>query len=168
MWLTVTFKYNTTTPQDRQVDARADKISLHSAAQTSISADIPLPTKRESLFVERETHLDPQLPSSAVSLYGQDASLPGVRSLTLGRGAAPIVTNVSNVTTENDWNEYHLSWSFLQTITNIGDCLCFIKHILETFTKLYCTIGTASLHNTICYTCTFFVFITYKYYYLIY
>ncbi|KAK4257737.1 hypothetical protein QN277_007289 [Acacia crassicarpa] len=86
--------YNTTTSQDRQPESWADKTSLHSASQGSISADGPLSTKRDSLFVERETHLDSQLPSSAMSLYGQDSSLPGVRSSTFGRGGAPIVTNV--------------------------------------------------------------------------
>ncbi|XP_028788396.1 LOW QUALITY PROTEIN: RNA-binding KH domain-containing protein PEPPER-like [Neltuma alba] len=86
--------YNATTTQDRQADAWADKTSLHNASQNSISVDVPLSTKRDSLFVERETHLDSQLPSSAMSLYGQDSSLPGVRSSTLGRGGAPIVTNV--------------------------------------------------------------------------
>ncbi|KAI9112536.1 hypothetical protein K1719_016459 [Acacia pycnantha] len=86
--------YNTTTSQDRQPESWADKTSLHSASQGGISADGPLSTKRDSLFVERETHLDSQLPSSALSLYGQDSSLPGVRSSTFSRGGAPIVTNV--------------------------------------------------------------------------
>ncbi|PNX98270.1 poly (rC)-binding protein 3-like [Trifolium pratense] len=56
-------------------------------------SDIPLPTKRDSIFADRESHLD-LLPSSTMSLYGQDSSLSGVRSSTLSRVGAPIVTTV--------------------------------------------------------------------------
>jgi hypothetical protein len=55
-------------------------------------SDIPLPTKRDSIFADRESHLDSLLSSS---IYGQDSSLSGVRSSTLGRVGAPIVTTVS-------------------------------------------------------------------------
>ncbi|KAJ1433441.1 K-like proteiny domain [Sesbania bispinosa] len=86
---------NVTISQDRQADAWADKPSLHSASQPSIVADIPLSTKRDSLFADRESHLDSLLPSSTMSLYGQDSSLSGLRSSALGRAAAPpIVTTV--------------------------------------------------------------------------
>ena len=92
----VLFKYNATISQDRQADTWADKPSLHSASQPSIVADVPLPTKRDSLFAERESQLDSLLPSSSVSLYGQDSSLSGFRSSALSRAGAPIVTTVSN------------------------------------------------------------------------
>lgn len=86
---------NVTVSQDRQADAWADKPSLHSASQPSIVADIPLSTKRDSLFADRESHLDSLLPSSTMSLYGQDSSLSGLRSSALGRAAPPpIVTTV--------------------------------------------------------------------------
>jgi hypothetical protein len=55
-------------------------------------SDIPLPTKRDSIFADRESHLDSLISSS---IYGQDSSLSGVRSSTLGRVGAPIVTTVS-------------------------------------------------------------------------
>ncbi|KAF7806678.1 RNA-binding KH domain-containing protein PEPPER-like [Senna tora] len=86
--------YNSTISQDRQADTWADKSSMHTASQTSISADIPLSAKRDTLFADRESHLDTQLASSAVSLYGQDSSLSGVRSSALSRAGAPIVTTV--------------------------------------------------------------------------
>lgn len=46
------------------------------------------------MFLERESQLEPQLPVSRISLYGQDPSLSGVRSSGLGRAGAPIVTQV--------------------------------------------------------------------------
>lgn len=86
-------KYNATTTHDRQTDTWADKTLLHSASQANIGVDFPLPTKRDSFYAEHETQLDSQLPSSGLSLYGQDSSLSGVRSSALGRPS--IVTNVS-------------------------------------------------------------------------
>lgn len=88
-------KYNATTTLERQTDTWSDKAMLPSASQTSFSADFPLPTKRDSFYAERENQLDKQLPSSGLSLYGQDSSLSGVRSSALGRSGAPIVTTVS-------------------------------------------------------------------------
>ena len=67
---------------------------LQGAAQAGLTNNFSLPVKRESLFVERENQLEPQLPSSRISLYGQDPSLSGVRSSGLGRAGAPIVTQV--------------------------------------------------------------------------
>lgn len=58
-------------------------------------SDIPLPSKRDSVFADRESHLDSLLSSSTMSLYGQDSSLSGVRSSSLSRVGAPIVTTVS-------------------------------------------------------------------------
>lgn len=51
-------------------------------------------TKRDSLFLDRETHLESQLLPSGMSLYGQDPVLSGIRSSGLARAGAPIVTQV--------------------------------------------------------------------------
>ncbi|KAK2449371.1 hypothetical protein P8452_13253 [Trifolium repens] len=84
--------YNASIPQqDRQAETWSDKPSLHTTSQNSMFSDIPLPTKRDSIFADRESHLDSLLSSS---IYGQDSSLSGVRSSTLGRVGAPIVTTV--------------------------------------------------------------------------
>ncbi|WJX28253.1 hypothetical protein P8452_16998 [Trifolium repens] len=86
--------YNASIPQqDRQAETWSDKTSLHTTSQNSMFSDIHLPTKRDSIFADRESHLD-LLSSSTMSLYGQDSSLSGVRSSTLGRVGAPIVTTV--------------------------------------------------------------------------
>lgn len=52
---------------------------------------------RDSIFADRESHLDSLLASSTMShsLYGQDSSLSGRRSSSLSRAGAPIVTTVS-------------------------------------------------------------------------
>ncbi|XP_027332011.1 RNA-binding KH domain-containing protein PEPPER-like [Abrus precatorius] len=86
--------YNATISQERQADTWVDKPSLHSASQPSIVGDIPLSTKRDSLFVDRESQLDSLLPPSTMSLYGQDSSLSGLRSSAISRPSAPIVTTV--------------------------------------------------------------------------
>ncbi|KAK7411978.1 hypothetical protein VNO78_03423 [Psophocarpus tetragonolobus] len=86
--------YNVPISQDRQTETWSDKSFLHSNSQTSIFSDIPLPTKRDSVLADRESQLDSLLPSSTMSLYGQDSSLSGGRSSALGRVGAPIVTTV--------------------------------------------------------------------------
>ncbi|KAG4959134.1 hypothetical protein AAZX31_13G083800 [Glycine max] len=88
--------YNATISQERQADTTwVDKPSLHSASQPSIVTDIPLSTKRDSLFADRESQLDSLLPPSTMSMYGQDSSLSGLRSSALSRPSAPpIVTTV--------------------------------------------------------------------------
>ena len=91
----VLFQYNAPTSQDRQSETWSDKSLQHTASQTSIFSDAPLSTKWDSLFADRESHLDSLLPSSTMSVYGQDSSLSGVHSSALSRVAAPIVTTVS-------------------------------------------------------------------------
>ncbi|XP_027334228.1 RNA-binding KH domain-containing protein PEPPER-like [Abrus precatorius] len=86
--------YNAPILQDRQAETWSDKSLLHTNSQTSIFADIPLPTKRDSVLTDRESQLDSLFPSSTVSLYGQDSSLSSVSSSALGRVGAPIVTTV--------------------------------------------------------------------------
>ncbi|KAJ1378208.1 K-like proteiny domain [Sesbania bispinosa] len=85
---------NAPVPQDRQAETWSDKSLLHTTSQTSIFADIPLSTKRDSVFADRESQLDSLLPSSTMSLYGQDSSHSSVRSSALSRVGAPIVTTV--------------------------------------------------------------------------
>ncbi|KAG4942513.1 hypothetical protein JHK85_047159 [Glycine max] len=94
--LFVLFKYNATISQEHQADTTwVDKPSLHSASQPSIVTDLPLSTKRDSLFADRESQLDSLLPPSTMSIYGQDSSLSGLRSSALSRPSAPpIVTTV--------------------------------------------------------------------------
>ncbi|XP_043710010.1 RNA-binding KH domain-containing protein PEPPER-like isoform X1 [Telopea speciosissima] len=89
--------YNSTISQDRGVEAWPDKMQNmhHTASQTGISSDYSISLKRDSLFLDRETQLDSQIPHSGLSLYGQDPALSGIRSSTLGRPAAPIVTQVT-------------------------------------------------------------------------
>lgn len=90
-------KFNTPISQDRQAETWSDKSFLHTTSQTSIFADIPLPTKRDSVLADRESQLESLLSSSTMSLYGQDSSHSGVRSSALGRVGAPIVTTVSYI-----------------------------------------------------------------------
>lgn len=82
-------------PQERPVENWADKSMLLSASQTGMGTDYPLSAKRESLFFDRETHLESHMPSSGISLYGQDPGPVGMRSTGLGRAGGPIVTQVS-------------------------------------------------------------------------
>nr|XP_010919772.1 RNA-binding KH domain-containing protein PEPPER [Elaeis guineensis] len=87
--------FNAPATQDRPVDAWADKAqSLVHASQPVIGSDYAPSLKRESLFLDRESQLDPQIPRSGLSLYGQDPALSGLRSSTLGRGGA-LVTQVT-------------------------------------------------------------------------
>ncbi|XP_042498716.1 RNA-binding KH domain-containing protein PEPPER-like [Macadamia integrifolia] len=89
--------YTATISQDRGVEAWPDKTQnrLLTASQTGISSDYPISLKRDSIFLDRESQLDSQIPHSGVSLYGQDPALTGMRSSTLGRTAAPIVTQIT-------------------------------------------------------------------------
>ena len=107
------FKYNASISQERQVDTTwVDKPSLHSASQPSIANDIPLSSKRESLFADRESHLDSFLPPSTMSIYGQDSSLSSLRSSALSRSSAPpIVTTVSNFKHQQILM-FYLIWEF--------------------------------------------------------
>ncbi|KAE8056709.1 hypothetical protein FH972_013455 [Carpinus fangiana] len=83
--------------QDRIVDTWPDKSSQHTASQTPVTTDYPLPvsTMRDSLYLDRETHLESQLLPSGISLYGHDPMMSGIRSSGLGRAGAPIVTQIT-------------------------------------------------------------------------
>lgn len=86
---------NPAVPQERPVENWADKSMLHGASQTGLGSDYPHTAKRESLFLDRETHLESHMPSSGISLYGQDPGLAGIRSTGLGRAGGPIVTQIA-------------------------------------------------------------------------
>ncbi|XP_008794900.1 RNA-binding KH domain-containing protein PEPPER-like [Phoenix dactylifera] len=88
--------FNAPATQDRPVDAWADKAQslIHASQQAVVGNDYAPPLKRESLFLDRESQLDPQIPRSGLSLYGQDPALSGLRSSALGRSGA-LVTQVT-------------------------------------------------------------------------
>lgn len=67
---------------------------LQTSTQTGVGTNYPITANREPYFLERETQLEPQLPSFGISMYGQDPSLPGIRPTGFGRAGAPIVTQV--------------------------------------------------------------------------
>lgn len=85
--------------QDRIVDTWPDKSSQYTASQTAVASDYPLSvsSKRDSLYLDRETHLESQLLPSGISMYGQDPGMSGMRSSGLGRAGAgaPIVTQIT-------------------------------------------------------------------------
>ncbi|XVE71897.1 hypothetical protein DITRI_Ditri10aG0188400 [Diplodiscus trichospermus] len=86
---------NATVTQNLQAETRAEK-SLLTASQSAVGVDLPVSARRDSLFLERETQLESRIPSSGVSLYGQDPALSTVHS-TSGflRSSVPIVTQWS-------------------------------------------------------------------------
>ncbi|KAM1087515.1 hypothetical protein ACFX15_012618 [Malus domestica] len=110
-----------TISQERQPDTTwADKSLLHTASQTGVGTNYSLSAKRESLFLDRETQLESQLPSAGISLYGKDPSIYGkdppiygqdtsvygqgsiygqdlgsFRSSGIGRPGAPVVTQIA-------------------------------------------------------------------------
>lgn len=61
-----------------------------------MTTEYPLSSKRESLYIDRESQLEPQIARSGVSLYGQDPSISAIRSARFGRAGAPIVTQVTS------------------------------------------------------------------------
>ena len=56
--------------------------------------DYPPPTKRDSLFPERESQLDSHYHSTGLSLYGQDFGLSGTRTSGVGRAGNSVITQV--------------------------------------------------------------------------
>lgn len=83
--------------QDHVVDSWPAKSSLHTASQSAIATDYPLSssTKKDSLYLDRESRLESQLQAAGISLYGQDPTISGIRSSGLGRTGAPIVTQIT-------------------------------------------------------------------------
>ncbi|XVF35762.1 hypothetical protein REPUB_Repub18cG0174000 [Reevesia pubescens] len=90
--------YNAKISQEQPVDAWTDKTqsSLHSAFayQTGIGSDYSLSLKRDPLY-DRETHVEPKIPLSGLSLYRQDHGIGAIRSSGVTHAAAPIVTQMT-------------------------------------------------------------------------
>lgn len=63
-------------------------------SRPGLGMDYPPPTKRDSLFSERESQLDSQYHPPGLSLYGQDPGLSGNRTSGLGRAGNPVITQV--------------------------------------------------------------------------
>ncbi|XXG75645.1 hypothetical protein AAC387_Pa08g0173 [Persea americana] len=89
--------YSASVAQDRAADTWVNKTQslMQTAPQTGITNDYALSLKRESLFLDRESHLEPQIQHSGLSLYGQDPAIGGGLSSGLGRTAAAFVTQVT-------------------------------------------------------------------------
>ncbi|CAN6445204.1 unnamed protein product [Victoria cruziana] len=86
--------YNAPSTHDHLVDTWADK-TQGATSQIGAGIDYNLSLKRDSLYLDRESQLDSQVPLSGLSAYGQDPTLGGLRSSTLGRTAAAMVTQVT-------------------------------------------------------------------------
>ncbi|XP_027068102.1 RNA-binding KH domain-containing protein PEPPER-like [Coffea arabica] len=86
--------YNAPVTQERPVESWSEKPLLHGSSQSGIGVDYTLPPNRDSLYFDRESHLEPQVPSS-LSLYGQDPALSGVRPSGVGRATRQFVTTVA-------------------------------------------------------------------------
>lgn len=93
--------YNATIAQDRSVKSWNDKTQslVHPASapapQAGTGSDFSLSLKRNPFLFERESQLDPEIPHSGRSFYGQDTSNGVLRSTGFGRAAAPIVTQMT-------------------------------------------------------------------------
>ncbi|KAJ6797332.1 RNA-binding KH domain-containing protein PEPPER-like [Iris pallida] len=83
--------------QDHPVDAWVEKRHslIHTAQQAGIGNDYPLSLNRDSLFLDRETRLEPQVGHGGMSSYAQDPVLAGSRSSALGRTAGGVITQVT-------------------------------------------------------------------------
>lgn len=119
---------NAVASQDRSADVRADKIypslpSLHSApaSQVGIGSEYSLSLKRDPSMYDPESHLDPKISQSGLSLYGHDSSLSGLRSTVLGRTAAPIVTQMTQT--------MQVPLSYAEDIIGVGGSnIAYIRH----------------------------------------
>ncbi|XP_073275706.1 RNA-binding KH domain-containing protein PEPPER-like [Primulina huaijiensis] len=85
---------NALATQERQVEAWAEKTSLHSTPQTALGSDYFVSLKRDSLFLDRESQIESRLNQSRLSVYGADHGL-GSRSSAIGHSGGPIVTQVA-------------------------------------------------------------------------
>ncbi|XP_073123618.1 RNA-binding KH domain-containing protein PEPPER-like [Henckelia pumila] len=91
--------YNAPATQERQVEAWAEKTSLHTTPQTSLGSDYSVSPKRDSLFLDRERELESRLSSSRLSVYGVYHGL-GSRPSAIGHSGGPIVTQVAQTMQE--------------------------------------------------------------------
>ncbi|KAI4377551.1 hypothetical protein MLD38_015157 [Melastoma candidum] len=85
---------NTIVPKDRQLMESWNDKSLLQSIQSSASSDYSLSSKRESLFVDRDIHLESQLASAGALRYRQDPALLAIHPGRVGRVDTPIVTQV--------------------------------------------------------------------------
>ncbi|OMO91119.1 hypothetical protein COLO4_18615 [Corchorus olitorius] len=81
-------------PPDAWTDKTQSSLLSTSAHQTGIGSDYSLSLKRDPLY-DRETHLEPRIPASGLSVYGQDHGIGAIRSSGVTRAAAPIVTQMT-------------------------------------------------------------------------
>ncbi|KAL2534479.1 RNA-binding KH domain-containing protein PEPPER [Abeliophyllum distichum] len=90
------FEKNNNAPvtQERQVDAWSDKTLHSSSSQTAIDTDHPLPMKRDSLFLDRDSLMESHITPSRLSLYGPESGLD-IRSSAMGRAGRPVVTQIA-------------------------------------------------------------------------
>uniref|UniRef100_A0A1J3F7F2 Poly(RC)-binding protein 3 n=1 Tax=Noccaea caerulescens TaxID=107243 RepID=A0A1J3F7F2_NOCCA len=82
--------------QVRQEEPLADnKSSLHTLSSNLIESDFSLLARREPLYMERDSRVDPRLQPSGASMYSQDPVLSSRHSPGLARVSAAFVTQVS-------------------------------------------------------------------------
>ncbi|CAA7060322.1 unnamed protein product [Microthlaspi erraticum] len=82
--------------QARQEEPLSDnKSSLHTLSSNLLESDFSLLARREPLFMERDSRMDPRLQPSGASMYSQDPVLSSRHSPGLGRVSAAFVTQVS-------------------------------------------------------------------------
>ncbi|CAI9766020.1 unnamed protein product [Fraxinus pennsylvanica] len=86
--------YNAPVSQERQVDAWSDKTLHSSTSETVIDTDYPLPVKRDSLFLDRDSLMESRVTPSRLSLYGPESSLD-LRISAMGRTSRPVVTQIA-------------------------------------------------------------------------
>ncbi|XP_055822652.1 RNA-binding KH domain-containing protein PEPPER-like [Solanum dulcamara] len=112
--------YNTPAVQERETEPWSERTMLNTSRPglgdypprsglgdyppRSGLGDYPLPTKRDSLFSERESQLDSHYHSTGLSLYGQDPGLSlygqdpglsGTRTSGVGRAGNSVITQIS-------------------------------------------------------------------------
>ncbi|XVF19033.1 hypothetical protein REPUB_Repub11eG0075600 [Reevesia pubescens] len=105
--------HNTVVAQDLQAETRAEKSSLLTASQSGIVIDLPVTSRRDSLFLERDTQLESRIPSSGLSFYGQDAALSSIHSTSgLVRSVVPFVTQIAQT--------MQIPFSYAEDIIGIG------------------------------------------------
>ncbi|CAI9760932.1 unnamed protein product [Fraxinus pennsylvanica] len=86
--------YNAPLTQERQVDSLSDKTLRHTTPRTSLGNYYPLQMKQDSLYLDHESQMEAQIPSSRFSLYGSDHGL-GNRSSAGIKSSGPIVTQIA-------------------------------------------------------------------------
>lgn len=84
--------------QDRVSDAWPDKASsLMQTSQMGMGGDYSHPSKRDSLYFDREAAIDSRMQHSGLSLYGQDPAISGLGSSGMPRTSGAFVTQVGKL-----------------------------------------------------------------------